>query len=361
MTNKILIIEDNPHNIKLLASVLNKDIYSLAIAQNGQDGLELVEEEDFDLILLDIMMPEMDGYEVCRKIKNESRQPGIPIIFLTAKTQTEDLIKGFEYGAVDYITKPFNNKELLARVKTHVELKKSREIIEQQKSELDESLTTQRKLNSIIAHDLRSPLSGIKMIIEALQYTEFSGKEFNRMLGNLLQVTKETSLLLENLLLWSRSQLGTIKPQKEKISVQDVFDHVLNLTNSQASKKNIILEMHAQEDLQLYADEDMVNTIVRNLTMNAIKFTGKGGKIELNARQNNGKAEIEVKDNGIGMDEETRNKILDKNSSITTFGTSNEKGTGLGLKVCHDFVKMHEGEIRVDSQKGEGSTFTVTF
>ena len=159
--SRILIVDDTPRNIQVLGAILRQEGYQLNIAQNGLQALEVVEDTLPDLILLDVMMPELDGFETCTRLKKESRTKDIPIIFLTAKVETEDIVKGFEIGAVDYVIKPFNQTELLARVKTHLELKFARERVEQQNQELKANSKMREELSNMIVNDIQKPLTGV--------------------------------------------------------------------------------------------------------------------------------------------------------------------------------------------------------
>ena len=201
--SKILIVDDVPKNIQLAGSILQRQDYNIFFANNGETALNLAQTNAFDLILLDIMMPGMDGFEVCEQLKKDPNTREIPVIFLTAKTDTESTIKGFDIGAVDYVTKPFNEKELLARVRTHLELRAARE-------SLREANVTKDKFFSIIAHDMKNPFNALLGLSKLLlnNFDVFDEDKKKYFIQNIYQSSDQGYKLLENLLDWSRMQTG---------------------------------------------------------------------------------------------------------------------------------------------------------
>ena len=305
-----------------------------------------------DLILLDVLMPELDGFETCKRLKESKITRHIPVIFLTAKTDIESITKAFKVGGVDYITKPFNKAELLICVKTYLEL-------QEQWKNLKELNATKDKFFSIIAHDLKSPLNQLLGLSELLQQDieQNDGKEATSLV-NLINVSaKSKRLLLENLLEWSRSQTGTIKYTPQDLNLKQVTLEVMELNENNAIQKGIKLRCKVKDGLKAYADENMLKTILRNLISNGIKFTGKGGNIVLNAKTSSGQVIYSVSDTGIGVRVSDIPKLFRIDVNPSTIGSSSEKGTGLGLILCREFVEMNGGKIWVESKYREGSTF----
>ncbi len=353
--NLILIVDDNYKNLQLLGNVLRQENYEIAVSTTGLQALKTVKEVKPDMILLDVMMPEMNGYEVCKILKNDELTADIPIIFLTAKTASEEVVMGLNLGAVDYITKPFNNAELLVRVKAHLELKNSKE-------ELKRINATKDKFFSIIAHDLKNPfitmLGFSSMLIT--DYYEFTDEERLDYLNEMEKVAKKSHQLLENLLQWSRSQTGRMEfIPKEKDITLIVFE-TLTLLESQAKAKNITLVNNTIYDMTAFFDEDMITTVFRNLCSNAIKFTYEGGNIQVDYVDEGEFYQIIISDNGVGMDEKTINALFKIDVQQTRTGTNNEQGTGLGLILCKEFVERNGGKIWVTSNLGTGSSFHFT-
>lgn len=359
--SKILLIDDSIQNLKLLGNMLREKNYQIALARDGKEGLELARMIYPDLILLDIMMPDLDGYEVCKQLKDDNQTKDIPVIFLTAKTSNEDLVRGFQIGGVDYITKPFNKEELFMRLKTHLDLKKAHDKISSQAETLRELNETKDKMFSVISHDLRAPLGGIKSMLDLIYEDNSEKLEISRRsLDSLKNAADQTYNLLENLLYWSRSQRGNLVNNPEVINIYELVLENIELLRTMSKNKNIELLNKVDEDIYAYADRNMIKTVLRNLIINAIKFTDEKGTVSISCKESNGKVEIEVADNGIGIQQSNLEKILNHKEYYTTFGTKREKGSGLGLNLCIDFIQRNNGELFIDSEYGKGSTFTFT-
>ena len=241
------------------------------------------------------------------------------------------------------------------------ERKKAEILLKERESQLRELNATKDKLFSIIAHDLRSPFNAISGLSELLleNIKDFKVAESEKYLEIINSSAKNTFILLENLLTWVNSQTGKIIYEPEKINLPEIINEILEVSDSIAKIKNISLN-YSQTDVEVFADEDMLKTILRNLISNAIKYTNSNGEITISALQNQNTIEITVSDNGVGMSEEVRNTLFDIDSNITTTGTANEKGSGLGLILCKEFVEKHGGEIWVKSELGKGSAFTFS-
>jgi two-component system sensor histidine kinase/response regulator len=351
----ILIVDDNLKNLQLIAKVLKDEGYLISLAQDGKNALAQLKQLTPDLILLDVMMPEMDGYELCRLIKDDERLCEIPVIFLTAKTQTEDLEEGFSAGGVDYITKPFNREELLIRVKNHIELAGSRKrILEMSKN--------QNKLYSIIAHDIRTPFSGITFTINAIAngYLKSDSEDFLEVFKHLEKTTKETSILLDNLLEWTKLQSDVIPMSPKTLDLFLVIADCAQLLKGNADDKKIALNVNIEDDVKVFADEMSIHTVFRNLILNAIKFTPENGRIDITSKPEGEFIQVSVKDTGVGISEEQINKIFMNNQHHTTPGTNRERGSGLGTFIIKDFVKANNGLIDVKSKPGAGTEVIVS-
>ncbi|MBD3305073.1 response regulator [candidate division KSB3 bacterium] len=350
----ILLVDDNPKNLQVLGNLL-EGTYKTAVARTGAKALEFVKKRPPDLILLDIMMPGMDGFEVCAQLQAAPETREIPVIFLTAKTETEDIVKGFDLGAVDYVTKPFRKEELLARVQTHLALRHSKEALHQLN-------ITKDKFFSIIAHDLRSPFTGLigltKFIVENIE--DYSKEEIKELVGDLQLSAETVYALLENLLVWSRLQRGIIKNQPEPILLKHIAQQNIRLFTPTAAQKGITLSNRIQDDTPAYADHNSVNTVIRNLLSNALKFTHTGGTVTLSATPKDEQVEVAVADTGIGMNAEGRAKLFQLDQPYQRPGTAEEKGTGLGLILCKEFIERNGGTIWVESEVGQGTTFRFT-
>jgi two-component system, sensor histidine kinase and response regulator len=357
----ILIVDDNMKNLQVLGNILYKHGYDTAFATNGNEAIKYFDTELADLVLLDIMMPEIDGYKVCKILKTNNRTRSIPVIFLTAKTDKDSIVKGFEVGGVDYLTKPFNESELLARVATHIELKISKDKLIESQKQLLESNRTKDKFFSIIAHDLKNPLLGLVNISEALIDTDKKDiEQVNKLTDMLHDVVMNQYKLLENLLEWSNLQTKRRQINPEKCHIEELIDDIVSLYLPVANNKNItIIYPDTGGEHYMFADEKMIETVLRNIISNAIKFTTEGGFIHISLDERDNHQKIIVSDTGIGIDEKDIPKLFDMSVTHTTSGTNKEKGTGLGLILCKELVEMNKGEIKVASEKGKGSTFSV--
>lgn len=252
------------------------------------------------------------------------------------------------------------NKSIILQEQIELELR-------ERKAELKKSNETKDKFFSIIAHDLKSPFNSLLGFSEILKenYDDFDIEKKKKFISIINQGLEDTHKLLKNLLFWSRSQRGTIDFNPEKLNLKLMFNEPIELLNQPAKNKSILLTNKIPEKIVVYADKNMLSTIIRNLISNAIKFTPKGGKIEFNSTvrtiKNNQKVvEVVIKDNGIGVSKKMQSKLFDIGESTSTKGTENESGTGLGLILCKEFVEKHGGKIWVESEVGKGSKFYFT-
>lgn len=350
----ILIVDDVLKNLQLTAQILKEEGYHFSLATDGRSALKLLETEIPDLILLDVMMPEMDGYEVCRRIKQIESLKEIPIVFLTARDQTSDLIEGFKSGGVDYVLKPVNRLELLIRIKNHLELSTS-------KKQLTEVLKTRDKLYSIITHDIRSPLSGIAMITNMLK-TEIlqpDSPQFQEIIQQLDKSARKTLVMLNNLVEWTKVQAGIISLNPQMVKILPIINDSLQLLEPNFNEKNITAEISVPSDAEAYFDLNSIHAVFRNLFSNAVKFTPGEGKISVSFESNHENVFISVKDNGVGIPENVLAKIYRNKELYTSNGTNKEQGSGLGLFLVRDFIEQNHGKLIIESNPGNGSNFIV--
>jgi signal transduction histidine kinase len=351
----ILIVDDVPKNIQVLGTLLNQMDCELAVAMNGQQALDTVARVKPDLILLDVMMPVMDGHEVCRRLKKADETKDIPVIFITAKTEIDDITTGFELGAVDYITKPFIGNELLARVKTHLSLKRIKET-------LQDEVAAKNKFFSIISHDLRGSFGIILSFVQLIKENRevLTAQEIDELLDDIGNTSKNTLNLLENLLEWARAQTGRIKYSPEKLNAQVLVDEILTTYQGIAGNKHVELLSSVNSGNFVFADKNMVLLIIRNLVSNAIKFTPKQGSIQIIVDDQDDFVRLSVADTGVGIRPEKVNQLFRIDSIVSTLGTENEQGNGLGLVLCKEFVEYNGGTIGIDSTPGKGTTVWFT-
>jgi two-component system sensor histidine kinase/response regulator len=360
---KILIVDDVMSNVLLLKVLLTNEKFAIATASNGRQALEQVEKENPDLILLDVMMPDMSGFEVAQHLKSNPQTAEIPIIFLTALNSTADIVKGFQVGANDFISKPFNKEELIIRVTHQISLVAAKRLILSKTEELQRTIAGRDKLYSVIAHDLRSPMGSIKMVLNMLILNlpaEKIGNEMYELLTMANQTTEDVFSLLDNLLKWTKSQIGKLNVVYQDVNLVEVADGVAEIFTMVASLKKINIRAVKPDKMIVNADIDMLKTVVRNLLSNAIKFSKENSEVLIKMEEVDGKAVVSVQDHGCGISSEGQKKLLHTDTHFSTFGTNNEEGSGLGLLLCKDFVMKNGGELWFTSQEGEGSTFSFS-
>ena len=360
---KILFADDDPEIREVVRILLESEGYQVVEAENGEQAASAA-DDTFDLIILDVMMPDISGFEVAQQMKADPEMAEIPIIFLTALNSTADIVKGFQVGGNDFISKPFNKEELIIRVTHQISLVAAKRIIVAQTEELRKTIMGRDKLYSVIAHDLRSPMGSIKMVLNMLILnlpSDTIGDEMYELLTMANQTTEDVFSLLDNLLKWTKSQIGKLKVVYQDINMVEVVEGVSEIFTMVASLKNIkIVQDVPVENVAVRADIDMIKTVIRNLISNAIKFSNEGSEVVVSLTEEDGMAIVSVKDSGCGIDDENQKKLLHTDTHFSTFGTNNEEGSGLGLLLCQDFVVKNGGKLWFTSKKGDGSTFSFS-
>ena len=359
---KILIVDDVVSNVLLLKILLTNEKFQVCTASNGKQCIEVAQNEHPDLILLDVMMPDLNGFDTAVILKKDPSTQEIPIIFLTALNNPNDLVKGFQVGANDFLTKPFNKEELVMRVMHQIQLVAAKRIIVRQNEELKRTISNRDKMYSVIAHDLRSPMASIRMVLNLavnVVSPETVGEEIFGLLDKANRESEDTHDLLDNLLKWTKSQTGRLNVVYQDIDLDDIVPGVVDIFKMIAEMKKIDLKyLPAEEKLIVRADNDMIKTIIRNFLSNAVKFTPAGKGIEVFYTREGDFARVSVRDHGVGVEPERVETIFHKGE--TTYGTGGEEGSGLGLQLCQDFARKNGGEAKVESTLGEGSTFSFT-
>jgi two-component system, sensor histidine kinase and response regulator len=364
MKANILIVDDLADNLKLLMSTLSKINLRSRPVKSGKLALATAFTMPPDLILLDIMLPDMSGYEVCEKLKADERTSHIPVIFLSSLNDPIDKVRGFSVGGVDYISKPFNASEVIARIENHLAIFRLQKELSKKNQQLTELNATKDKFFSIIAHDLKNPFVAILGFSELLinGYDNYSDKDRKDLIKQIYISSKKEFGLLENLLEWSLIQMNKIEFEPKILKITELISFNIDLYQSSLQNKQIKLEYKKVEDIFVYSDKNMIDVILRNLLSNAIKFTPKNGLITIDCKliKEEKKVSISISDTGVGISESDIEKIFNIENSYSKPGTENEIGTGLGLILCNDFVEKNGGEINVESEIGKGSTFWFT-
>lgn len=359
---KILIVDDVPSNVLLLKILLSNEKFQVCTANCGKQCIEKAKSEHPHLILLDVMMPDISGFDTAVILKKDDETKDIPIIFLTALNNPSDLVHGFQVGANDFLTKPFNKEELVMRVMHQVSLVAAKKIIIEQNTALRNTIENRDKMYSVIAHDLRSPMASIRMVLNLVVNTvtkDMIGPEIWDLLDKANKEVAETHDLLDNLLKWTKSMTGRLNVVYQDFDLNEVIPGVVDIFKMIAETKQIELKyMGSGEPLKVHADNDMLKTVIRNFMSNAIKFSPENSSIEVSSVKEGDFARVSVRDHGVGIAADRLSNVFSDGS--TTSGTVGEEGSGLGLQLCANFAHKIGGDVFVESKEGEGSVFSVT-
>jgi len=372
----IFVVEDDPTNLAVLFDYLTEMGFKVLAAQNGESALKKIVYAQPDIILLDVVLPGINGFETCQRLKTNEATKEIPVIFITSLTDEVDKVKGFDVGGVDYITKPHHFGEMSARINAHltirkqqmqlreqnIRLQKQNVLVEQQHEQLQELNTSKDKFFSIIAHDLRNPLIGFLSFVKLMEQDleNWDKTQIQKLLEQLRDSAENLSDLIENLLTWSRIQRNIVDYLPQPIDIGLIVARNIEILMPNAQQKKITLTNSIQEEISVSVDIHMLDTVVRNLLSNAIKFTEAGGTIEISATHAEDTFKVAVSDTGIGIPEEKLPGLFRIDAKTQREGTAGEKGTGLGLILCKEFVEKHGGRIWAESEVGKGTIFTFT-
>ncbi|MBE9118723.1 response regulator [Lusitaniella coriacea LEGE 07157] len=354
----ILIVDDTPDNLRILSTILTKQGYEVRKALNGQMAMTVVQTRSPDLILLDIMMPQMDGYEVCQSLKNDPKTAGIPIIFLSALKETFDKVKAFEVGGADYITKPFQMEEVLVRVKNQLTICNLQKELRVQNEELQQSNQELEQFTSIVSHDLKQPIQSIIGFARLLDmiYQDVLDEKANQYLSKIVSSSNRMQSLIDDLLLSSRfnSQLPNLK----RINCNTIVNQIISNLEVPIEENQATIDCESLPTI--LANETQMMQLFQNLIHNAIKYqrSGTQPQVKVSATQKDSGYLFTISDNGIGISNEQFSKIFERFHRIPT--EKDYEGTGIGLAICKQIVERYGGEIWVESELDVGTQFYFT-
>lgn len=340
----ILIVDDNPKNIQVVGNMIKKNLdCAFAVATDGFKALELALDLKPDLILLDIMMPRLNGLEVCEKLKSIDSTQDIPIIFLTAKTEADDIIRGFEVGAVDYVTKPFNSAELMARVGTQLALKQESDVIARQNED-------RRELLHLLCHDLANPIASVITTMEFLE--NHPDAECRQELEkNALSIARnglDIISMIRNFVALDENKLSV---ETENVNLLEALERSRFILKNQAEKKNITIHLQVDSDTWVVAERSsLINTVFNNLITNAIKFSYPNSAVSISERQDSDWANITFEDRGMGMPDSLARDVFNLSKATSREGTNGEKGTGFGMPLVRKLTRIYGGEVEIHSK-----------
>jgi signal transduction histidine kinase len=377
---KILIVDDNPKNRAICEEIFEED-FDLIHAEDGTTALQLIRERHPDVVLLDVMMPGINGYEVCQRMKADAETGHIPVIIVSAKGQTDEIIEGFDSRADDYIVKPFVNSELRARVRATLRLKQTQDELQAANRKLHEHTRKLEEANdrlkeldrikagftAMLVHDLRSPLSVVQVTLQMLESDSLVAQsEYKALIRESLASCNDLFELTSDLMEIFRSESTTMVLSLSRMSLQRLVEEPFRQATVLASKKDISLDLRLPEEpLVVRADSYKLQRALTNLLSNAVKFTPRGGTIGLHVTpsQSLGGVEvpsevlIDVIDSGDGIPSHDLPFIFDPYYQANTQNSG--MGSGLGLAIVKRIVAAHGGEVSVKSKLGEGSRFSI--
>ena len=357
----ILMVDDNPANLQVLTSMLKQSGWRPRPVTSGQLGLQAARKEPPDLILLDVNMPEMNGYEVCEQLKADTRLAGIPVIFVSALGETMDKVRGFAVGGVDYITKPFQLDEVRARVTAHLELRRQRRELQASYDKLRESERLRDSLVHMIVHDLRSPLTAISAYLQLFgqEAKEKLGAETKEDIASAMHATRNMVRMINGILDVSKMEAQMMKLDLRECDLVQVVGQSLDDLESLVGARRLAFERPAAP-ARVLADQEIVSRIVQNLLANALRFTPADGEIRVGVVVEAEHVRVFVADTGPGIPPDFRESIFDKFVQLDGSALHRNRTTGLGLAFCKLAVEAHGGRIGVDSELGKGSSFWFT-
>ena len=355
-SSSILVVDDTPANLQMLADMLKRRGYRARPVPSGRLALQAAKVDPPDLILLDVNMPEMDGYEVCAELKKDPALAAIPVIFISAYGETADKMRAFTAGGLDYITKPFHVEEVEARVAVHLQLRR-------QQRELETMLAQQRELENMrdsmvhmIVHDLRAPLTAVFNYLDLVREQEagFIAPESMQNLDFAMKASRWMVQMVNVLLDASKIESGQMTLRRVECDVGDVVSDAIDAIRSLADEKNVLYQ---SSHVRAAVDRDAIARVVQNLVTNAVKLTPPGGDVRISLQTKDESLRVEVSDHGPGIAAEHHPKIFEKFGQLDTNVRQSIPSSGLGLYFCKLAVEAHGGIIGVNSEVGQGSTF----
>jgi two-component system sensor histidine kinase/response regulator len=359
---RILAVDDDRINLRIIGGILRHEGYEIAEAASGEQALEVYATFNPNLVLLDVMMPGIDGFATCRTLKKAYGDKCAPVIFITAKSEADDVVMGFDAGGVDYLTKPFRPKEVVARIRTHLS---NQQLVEQQKhlvEQLSKANADKDRFLGMCAHDLRNPLSSIRGLAELMDENAIGEltAEQREIVKTIHGASQSMLQLVNELLDVATIEAGHLKLDKSPTKVSEIVERSVHLSNIEAAKKNTRIEIvKTNGDPVVDVDRNKIRQVVDNLISNAVKYSPRGSIITVLIHANDTVAGFAVRDSGPGVPEHERHKLFKDFGRLSAQPTGGEKSTGLGLAICRKIVEAHNGTIGVDNIVGRGAQFYV--
>ncbi|MFQ5686098.1 MAG: response regulator [Candidatus Scalindua sp.] len=367
---KVLIVDDNPKALTIAKARLKKEKLEILCVENGKRCVEIARKEKPDLILLDVDMPDVSGFEVCQTLKDDAALCTIPIIFLTASDDNEDRVKGLDLGAVDYVTKPFDAFELRARVRAALRTKQLQdqlatlnheleERVEQRTSEIKQLLRQKDAFVNQLSHDLKTPLTPLVALLPMLA-SRTEDTESKRMLELVIDNVDYMKNLTEMTLQLARLNSPGVQLKFEKVDLVSEIKNTIDSLSPVFAENSINVVNNTAPPLDVEADRMLIKELIHNLVSNAVKYTNGVGTLTFNSFLNNGTVGISITDTGIGMTMEQQKRVFEEFYKADD-ARNDRSSAGLGLAICKSIIERHEGSIRAESSgPGQGTTMHFT-
>ena len=350
----ILVVDDTPANLHLLVALLSDKGYRVRPVNSGELALKTAQANLPDLILLDVAMPGIDGYEVCRRLKAQPKTRDIPVIFISAHDASEDKLRAFEMGGVDYVSKPFQVEEVLARVTAHLTIRRQQLRLEANFEQLRRLEYLRDTLTHMVAHDMRSPLLALNFGLEFISMeVPPEKKDLIDMFTTSRLSVRNLVTLVNQMLDVSRLESGTMKINRSQTNLVALVTESISYLRPTAGSRRLVLTTGNVKDA--YVDTELIRRVIWNLLGNAIKFSPASGVVNVEVREDGERVRIDVVDSGPGIDPAFHEKIFDKFGQVDA--AESVKGYGLGLAFSKMAVESHGGKIGVVSSPGNGSRF----
>ncbi len=344
----LLIVDDNEMNRDLMSRRLRREGYATDVAEDGYRAMEMIQKNAYDLILLDIMMPGLSGFDMLPMIRALYDIAELPVIMATAKDQSEDIVEGLRLGANDYVTKPIDHPVLLARIQLHLKMR--------QLAKLKDEFVR------IASHDLKNPLSTVMMaahiVRERVPPGSMMQEQFHQMLTYITRHSEEMQRIIRDFLDFQALEDGALSIESDAFNLSEAAQMLLQENSTYAESKQIALTSRIDPVLPvIQADGARIRQVGQNLVGNAIKFCPEGSTVIIRTRREGQQAVFEVTDDGPGLTASDFQKVFNKYSRLSNQPTGGEKSTGLGLAICKQFIELHSGTIGVFNNPERGATF----
>ncbi len=364
ITGHVLVVDDEIFNRELLEDLLDNEGHKVSLAGDGAAALKQCDRTSFDVILLDVMMPKIDGFDVCRRLKSNRHTAFIPVLLVTALNNRQDRLKGIQAGANDFITKPIDGQDVKLRVRNAIYTKKMYDQLHEEHLRLLESESLREDLSNMIVHDMRTPLSVISLSIQLITRQELKSTDpafvtiIDRINSSCRNLTDMANLILDS----RRLEEDKMPLNKEKHNLDIILNEVTAMLEPMAANiGSLTASLEGNENIVVDCDADLIRRVIINLAVNAIKVVAKkSGTVAIKARLDGAEVRIFIVDNGPGIPPEFQEKIFTKFGQVEAKRQSEFHSSGLGLTFCKLVVEAHGGRIGVESAVGQGSTFWFT-